>query len=91
MGIEEFLKSLNINLTGTEHDGQYIIDIANAGDYAKIYSLLDSSDKLELDENSVSIDADTSIMFYDGDEYTCELIGDLKNYKYQLIVTSIEK
>lgn len=91
MEITDFLKSLNIDAAGSEQDGQYVIEIANAGDYAKIYSSLDSSDALELDENSIEMDEDNSVMFYDGDEYTCKLVGDLKNNKYQLIVTPIEK
>lgn len=89
MEIEQFLDSMGIQNKGASQDGAYVIDIDGSADYAKMYSILDNSDDLELDENSVTMNENSVDLFYDGEEYTCELIGDLKNNKYRLVVSKI--
>lgn len=89
MEVEQFLDSIGIEARGNSQDDAYVIDIADAADYAKIYSTLDNSSDVELDENSVNITEESADLFYDGKEYTCELIGDLKNDKYRLVVSRI--
>ena len=88
--MKELLKQLGINLVGYyADDGSYVIDIDDSNKWGVIYSKLDNSDLLELQEESSLLTADEASQIYFSDEFQLALIADFENELYKLVVSEI--
>lgn len=89
--MEEFLKKLGIEAKGTiSKEGNYIVDLKDYQEYGKYFSILDKAvdaDKIEVSQDNTLITADTTNLTYLSDEYQIQLLGDLNEDIYKIVVT----
>lgn len=89
--MEEFLKELGIEAKGTiSKEGNYIVDLKDYQEYGKYFSVLDKAvdaDKIEVSQDNTLITADTTNLTYLSDEYQIQLLGDLNEDIYKIVVT----
>ena len=86
--MEELLNNIGIRKKGHFGDsGEYIIDIDNSNEWGVIYSKLDKSPDLELqDDSSILTEEDSSIIYF-SDDYQFTLMADFDNNLYKLVVS----
>lgn len=85
--MKELLKKLGIENEGSFEDGAYIVNLNSSDEYARVYSLLDKSDLVDLDTESVVMRDDIVEMIYFTNTYTLKLSGNLDTDNYTLTVT----
>ena len=89
--MEEFLKELGIEAKGTiSKEGNYIVDLKDYQEYGKYFSVLDKAvdaDKIEVSQDNTLITSDTTNLTYLSDEYQIQLLGDLNEDIYKIVVT----
>ena len=90
--IENFIKNtLKIDIAGSKKsENEYVIDLATSNDFDKIYSIIDSNDKCELDGDSVEVSEEGTQNIYYCDGYSCTLKSDFEKEKYTLIIKKEE-
>lgn len=84
--MKEIANKLGLSDKGTESEGKYTFQMANSDDYSKVYSKLDKSDLVSLDEESVVLSEHIHetvyygegfyvrlVASFDEDIYTCEI------------------
>jgi len=85
--MEEFLKKLGIYKSGEfTDDGNYVIELQDDDEYAKIYSLLDKNNNLTENEDASQLTQDNASIQYFNDDYTLTLLSDYESEQYALIV-----
>ena len=84
--MEELLRELGIDAVPTRTDKGYTVDIADSDEYARYYSKLDKSDRLEEDEENSQVTLENSSIQYtsDDDKYTLTLLADFDGDVYKL-------
>lgn len=88
--MKELLRKLGINLIGSyAEDGSYVIDIDNSDKWGTIYTKLDNSDLVELQEESSLLTSDNASQIYTNDDYQLALIADFENDLYKLVISEI--
>lgn len=84
--MELFLKKLGITQEGEyTDDNNYVIELDDDDEYARIYSLLDKSNELEEDDDASQLTQDNSSIQYINDKYTITLLADYDSEQYALI------
>lgn len=92
MVAETVLKNIGIKKSGTySDDGSFVVDIDNSDEFGKVYSILEDSDLLDLqEENSILTEDDANLNYLYGDgEFLVSLTGDFDGDVYQMTVTEI--
>lgn len=85
--MEEFLNSIGINKRGTySDDNSYVIDLSSDREYAKYYSILERSDKLDLLEDSSTVTFDNANVMFQSDDYMINIIADWNANTYKIVV-----
>lgn len=88
--MKDFLKELGIEAVGHyAEDGSYVVDIDNSNKWGVIYSKLDNSDLVELQDESSLLTSDDASQIYLSDDYQLALIADFNNDQYKLVVSEI--
>ena len=85
--LKEFAKKLNINLDGRMEGEKYIIDIANSDEYSRMYTLLDNSDLVDIDEDSTLLTDKVGELLFIGDDYDVKLVGNFAQDLYRIVIT----
>jgi hypothetical protein len=85
--LKEFAKKLNINLDGRMEGEKYIIDIANSDEYSRMYTLLDNSDLVDIDEDSTLLTDKVGELLFIGDDYDVKLVGNFSQDLYRIVIT----
>lgn len=89
----EFLRSLGIKLNGAFNtQNAYVIDLADADEFGKIYSILDKKEDegiIENDSTESLITIFNASIIYNSDEYQIVLTADYDNDIYKLICSKI--
>jgi hypothetical protein len=85
--LKEFVKKLNINLDGRMEGEKYIIDIANSDEYSRMYTLLDNSDLVDIDEDSTLLTDKVGELLFIGDDYDVKLVGNFAQDLYRIVIT----
>lgn len=85
MTVEELVKSLEIDKTGTYSDkNNYVIDLESSDEWGKMFSLLDSDEELDMQE-------DTNVLSEDNSSYSWLYESeDDKTFQISLIANFIE-
>ena len=92
MVAETVLKNIGVKKSGIYSDeGAFVVDIDNSEEFGKVYSILDNSDLLDLQEdNSILTEDEANLNYlYEDEEFLISLTGDFENDIYQLTVTEI--
>ena len=90
--MKDLLRQIGISNVGHyAEDGSYVIDIDDSNKWGVIYSKLDNSDLIELQEESSLLTSDNASQIYLSDDYQLALIADFNNDLYKLVVSELEK
>lgn len=84
--IDEFLDKLGITGEYTTTDGEYTLLLENSDEFQQVYSILSSSDLVDLDVDDVIVTEHANILKYLADDYDLTLECDFDSDTYKLIV-----
>ena len=89
--MQELLKELGIDKIGEySEDNSYVININDSNEFGRIFSKLDRNDRLEeLEDSTILTPFDTSMIWL-YNNYQINLLGDLAQDLYQLVITEIK-
>jgi hypothetical protein len=92
MELIDFAKQINLISmgSGTVEGDVYTLTIDNSDDYSKVYTLLDTSDILHLDTDTVKLSAQSSEMTYLSDDFDVTLKADFDKNQYSATITKVE-
>lgn len=89
--IETFLKELGITKDGYYDEDIYVIPLDDSDEFAKMYSILDKSDKVELDDEFIGIDKTNSMLLYISDKYEVKLVSNFDSDDYRIEIRDLDR
>ena len=89
--LSEFLNELNITKEGYYDEDIYVIPLADSDEFAKIYSILDKSDKVDLDDEFIGIDKVNSMLLYISDKYEVKLVSNFDSDDYRIEIRDLDR
>lgn len=89
--MDKLLQELGITQRGNQEGDKYIITLSNSDEYSQVYSKLDMSDKVTLDEYNTLVSDNVSELTYLSDEYDINLIANFTTDSYRVIITPAEE
>ena len=84
MNAQEFAKELGITQDGDFVDGVYVVPLKDSNEYSRVYTILDKSDKCDLDPNEMSLDTQHSLMIYLADDFDIKLQANFDTNSYSV-------
>lgn len=92
MDLKELLQKLNIKYTGSYDDNAYVIDLPNSKVFGDIFTLLDTSDLIDILESNQVVTEQGSSLLYEvkNEPYLLNLLADWESDQYQLIINNIK-
>jgi hypothetical protein len=92
MDIKEYLESLGIEDEGSYEEDSYIINMDNSKDYGRIFTILDTSEDIDIiPSNQLVTDQGSSLMYESISEpLLLNLLADFEGGVYQLVVNELE-
>ena len=87
--MEAFLKSLGITGPIEVVDGVPTVILKNSNEYARVYSILERSDLVDIIPEDAVINASIASLKYESDEFELVLSGDLSRNIYKLTIEEI--
>ena len=91
MSAEEFARELGITQPGSYVDGVYVIPLNNSNEYSRIYTILDKSDKCDLDGEEINLDVQQSLMVYLADEFDIKLQANFDTDDYSVSFEEVKE
>lgn len=88
MTAKELSDELGIGREGVEENGTYVIELEDSDDYARVYTLLDSAENLELFTDNMLLSDSASLFTYESDDFDIDLVANLDNNIYKVIFKS---
>lgn len=92
MEINKFLNELDLSFTEEPiiEENTYTFLISDSDEYAKVYSILENSSLVDLEEDSVIITEHNNILKYYSDDFDIELQANFDSDTYKLIISEVE-
>lgn len=90
MKADEFARELGIPKEGSYTDNGYVITLKDSNEYSRMYTLLDRSDKCDLDTDEVNLGVTDSIMVYLADEFDIKLQANFDTDNYTITIVGAE-
>ena len=84
--MDEFAKKLGIRQKGELKGSQFVIELNDSDEYSRIYTILDKSPLLTIEQDKTVMTGDRTELVYSNNEYTVLLIADMKDNRYELII-----
>lgn len=86
--IEGFLTGLGIKelFDSSSSDDEYTIDLGDSDSYSRVYTILDKSNKVDLDADSTTMDENGTSLTYLGDDWDLTLSANFDSNSYVLTV-----
>lgn len=92
MNISDWIESLKIpGKLESLNDGKYKISLKDSNEFAKVYSKLENSDLLDIDEEATLITEDISQLLYLGKNIRINLVGNFEKDIYYIIISEEER
>ena len=85
--MKEFAEKLGISVDGVLEGDKYIIELVNSNDYSRVYTLLDNSELVDIDEDATLITDKVSELLFLGDEFDVKLVGNFVQDLYRIVIT----
>lgn len=86
--MDKFIKDLGITYSGSfENNDSYVIDLVDSNEYSKVYSILDKSDKVELDTETILVSDKLSEIIFRDDKYEVKLLANFVDNVYKVVVS----
>lgn len=90
MNLKEILKEIGIKQEAKlMEDDCYVVQLNNSNDYGRIYSILENSDIIEIDDDSSVLTYESSSIQYNGDGFIITLISDFDADTYKLTIKEV--
>lgn len=90
MNLKEILKEIGIKQEAKlMEDNCYVVQLKNSNDYGKIYSILENSDLIEIDDDSSVLTYESSSIQYNGDGFVITLISNFDADTYKLTIKEV--
>jgi hypothetical protein len=87
MEMKEFASKLGIDVEGTLEGEKYVIELANSNEYSRVYTLLDKSELVNIDEDSTLVTENVGELLFLGDEFDIKLVGNFAQDIYRIVIT----
>ena len=84
--MDEFIKSLGIAEHGSFEGDKYVIDLADSNAYAKAFTVLEKSDKVDLDGDSTLVSPKVGELLFLSDDYDIRLVANYQEDIYKIII-----
>lgn len=92
MNISDWIESLKIpGKLESLNDGKYKISLKDSNEFAKVYSKLENSGLLDIDEEATLITEDISQLLYLGKNIRINLVGNFEKDIYYIIISEEER
>lgn len=85
--MKEFASKLGIDVEGTLEGEKYVIELANSNEYSRVYTLLDKSELVNIDEDSTLVTENVGELLFLGDEFDIKLVGNFAQDIYRIVIT----
>jgi hypothetical protein len=85
--LKEFAKKLGITVEGKMDGQKYVIELSNSDEYSRIYTLLDSSDLVDIDEDATLLTDKVGELLFIGNDYDVKLAGNFAQDLYRVVIT----
>lgn len=89
MNLEEILQEIGIKQKAEQTEDGLVILLKNSNDYGRIYSILENSDLIEIDDDSSVLTYESSSIQYNGDGFIITLISDFDADTYKLTIKEV--
>jgi hypothetical protein len=90
MEMKEFAKKLGIDVEGTMEGSKYIIELSDSNEYSRMYTLLDGSDLLEIEEDLTLLTDKVGELIFTGEFFEVKLVGNFGSDIYRIVITERE-
>jgi hypothetical protein len=87
MEMKEFAKQLGIDVEGTMEGSKYIIELSDSNEYSRVYTLLDDSDLVDVDEDATLLTDNVGELLFIGDDFDVKLVGNFNSDIYRVVIT----
>jgi hypothetical protein len=87
MEMKECASKLGIDVEGTLEGEKYVIELANSNEYSRVYTLLDKSELVNIDEDSTLVTENVGELLFLGDEFDIKLVGNFAQDIYRIVIT----
>ena len=84
---EKFAKGIGIDFPGEVVNGRYVIPLMDSDEYSKVYTLLDRSGDVELDEGSTLVTDKVSELTYSGGGFDAKLDANFPDDFYRVVIS----
>lgn len=84
--IDEFLDNLGISGEYTTSEGEYTLLLSDSDEFQQVYSILSSSDLVDLDVDDVVVNENENILKYIADDYDLTLACNFDDDTYKLVI-----
>lgn len=85
--MKQFAEELGIKIEGRMEGDKYVIELANSDEYSKMYTLLDNSKLVDIDEEATLLTDKVGELLFLGDEFDVKLVGNFSNDLYRVVIT----
>lgn len=85
--MKEFAKQLGIDVEGTMEGSKYIIELSDSNEYSRVYTLLDGSDLVDVDEDATLLTDNVGELLFIGDDFDVKLVGNFNSDIYRVVIT----
>jgi hypothetical protein len=87
MEMKEFAKQLGIDVEGTMEGSKYIIELSDSNEYSRVYTLLDNSDLVDVNEDATLLTDNVGELLFIGDDFDVKLVGNFNSDIYRVVIT----
>ena len=88
--MKEFVDKLGIGIEGTTEGDKYIIELSDSNEYSRMYTLLDSSDLVEIEEDATLLTDKVGELIFTGEFFDVKLVGNFSSDIYRIVITERE-
>ena len=90
MDLEQVLKEIGINQKAEPmENGCLVVSLKNSNEYGRVYSILENSGIIEIDDDSSVLTYKSSSIQYNGDGFIITLISDFDADTYKLTIKEV--
>lgn len=91
MNLEEILQEIGIKKKAEPmEDDCLVVSLKNSDEYGRVYSILENSDMVEIDDDSSMLTYKSSSIQYNGDGFLVTLISDFDADTYKLTIKGVQ-
>lgn len=87
MDVKEFAKSIGLEQDGYQDGAKYIIELVDSNEFSRVYTLLDKSELLDIQEDATLLTDKVGELLYLSDDYDVKLVGNFISDIYRVVIT----